>query len=95
MSMKETEKGIVKCFHDHNWKSYAIMLLVFLLGFCLFLSFPSNNNHIEIIVIPREPFKSKQECYAVVDSLRYACESKGRSPILCVYDEYCDDRGCC
>jgi hypothetical protein len=28
MGMEETEKEVIKCFHDHNWESYAKTLLV-------------------------------------------------------------------
>ena len=77
-------------------KAIAIIASVLGLVICLCVLM-SNGKPQEDDFVPqlRLPFKNKEECYEVVDERRRKCEAEGRHPILCVDDEYCDERGCC
>jgi len=45
---------------------------------------------------PREPFKSKEECYEAIEEFQRKCwhVNDYNSP-KCLVEVYCDDRGCC
>ncbi|MCL1955821.1 MAG: hypothetical protein FWF63_00730 [Fibromonadales bacterium] len=78
-------------------KKIRILSLLLGIGICLYLVFSGNGKPQEDDFVPPLvlPFKNKEECYQVVDERRRKCEAKGRHPIECVDDEYCDERGCC
>ncbi|MCL1955758.1 MAG: hypothetical protein FWF63_00415 [Fibromonadales bacterium] len=76
-------------------KAIAIIASVLGLVICLCVLMSNGKQNETFIHQPRPAFKSKEECYQVVDERRRKCEAKGRHPILCVDDEYCDERGCC
>jgi len=42
-----------------------------------------------------EPFKSKEECYKAAESYLNGCIRREGNRAACIFEQYCDGRGCC